>query len=52
MTKSRHNRVARWIFRLGVAVCVLVVGATMASFLRSFYVTAAGGTVILDYGSA
>ena len=51
MTKSRHNRVARWIFRLGVAVCVLLVAATVVSFWRAAKVSVAGGTVILGGGS-
>ena len=40
MTKHRHNRVARWVFRLGVAVCVLIVMATVASSWLGPYVWA------------
>ena len=51
MTKHRHNRVARWVFRLGVAVCVLIVVATVASFWRSSYLSVAGWRIGLDFGS-
>ena len=51
MTEHRHNRVVRWVFRLGVAACGVIVAVTVVSFWRSAKASAAGGTVILDYGS-
>ena len=54
LTRSnRHpNRLARWTFRLGVAVCVLIVAATVVSFWRSFTICVPGWLVTVNFGSA
>ena len=43
MTEHRHNRVARWTFRLGVAVCVLIVVATVLNSWQGYYFPVSGG---------
>ena len=47
----RPNRLARWTFRLGVAVCVLIVVATAASFWRAFTIWIPGSLVTVNFGS-
>ena len=47
----RPNRLARWTFRLGVAVCVLIVVVTVASFWWSAGVVCRGWVFDLDFGS-
>ena len=58
MTKRRHNRLTRLVFRLGVAVCLLIVAVSVVSFWWSFEVVtydrrrvsiAAGSLVVLEY---
>ena len=53
LTRSNRqpNRLARWTFRLGVAVCGLIVVASVASLWRAFTVLATGWTVRLDYAA-
>lgn len=51
MTKRRHNRLARWVFRLGLAACIVIVVASVASFWWTFCVTAAGWVVGLNDGA-
>ena len=52
MTKQINpNRLARYVFRLGVAVCVLIVVFSVASFWWSVNVSVAGRTVRLDYAA-
>ena len=45
------NRLARYVFRLGVAVCVLIVAATVVSFWRSFTIWIAGSLATVNFGS-
>ena len=50
MTKH-HNRLARWVFRIGVAVCMLIVVVSALSSWRSFNASGAGWDVRVNYGS-
>ena len=49
--RTQPNRLARWTFRLGVAVCVLIVVATAASFWRAFTIWITGSLVTVNFGS-
>lgn len=59
MTTHRHNRLARWVFRLGVAVSVLIAAPTVVSFWWSVSVQTerasanlCGTTVMGNYSSS
>ena len=47
----RPNRLAHYVFRLGVAVCVGIVVASAVSFWRNVNVSVAGWTVGVDFGA-
>lgn len=51
MTNQSPNRLARWVFRIGVAVCVLIVVATVVSCGWGVEIVYAGWAVSLETGS-
>lgn len=51
MTKHRPNRFARFVFRLGVALCVLIVAASAVSFRWAARVSGSKTFVSVNYGS-